>query len=363
MHQKQTYIVFHHSFPVKSKITSAEMCDKIVSSIDFQRNFIVLVVLVRRRREKQKMIRGTRTLWSILCITLVSSEFLCPDLPSGHCIHDCSTNSDEQDVKLNPNKNPKEIVSFQVSNCRSLSLPNRIFKFPVTVILKNIGEVKFIPGGNFGPNQANMKRKFVMENCHTSKFESNMFYRLNFSKIEIRNSAIDRLGYQVFKYIIVDHLVISDTRIDTIADEAFDLRIKKQLTFKNNTVSHMHADSFTAMTVDPTISISLEKNTMNELLSSKFHLNFDPSMNKVSLSKVTFHDNVINEACGCDLFGVSESNHSRVDLGKFIYGKLMLSFQCIFKNQAYHWIDFDKLRCEDDHDHDEEFKKFFDSKF
>ena len=34
MHQKQTNIVFHHSFPVKSKITSAEMCDKIVSSVE-----------------------------------------------------------------------------------------------------------------------------------------------------------------------------------------------------------------------------------------------------------------------------------------------------------------------------------------
>ena len=133
----------------------------------------------------------------------------------------------------------------------------------------------------------------------------------------------------------------------------------------------MHADSFTAMKVDPTISISLEKNTMNELLSSKFHLNFDPSMNKVNLSKVRFHNNIINEACGCDLFGVSGGSHNRADLAKFIYGKLMLSFQCVLNNQTYAWIDFDELSCKDEHghhgredhdDHDEEFKKFFDSK-
>ena len=312
------------------------------------------------------MIGLTRIFWSLLCITLVSSKLICSKLQKGDCIHDCGTSS-EQDITVSVSK--PGIKSFQVSNCRTLSLPKYIFKFPVKVALTNIDTVTIRSWSHISPNQPAKKREFVMKNCNISKFTDNMFDGLKFSKIEIRSSSIERLEHQVFKDIEVDDLVIIKTRIDTISDEAFDLQVKNQLTFKNNTVSHMHADSFTAMKVDPTISISLEKNTMNELLSSKFHLNFDPSMNKVNLSKVRFHNNIINEACGCDLFGVSESSHNRADLAKFIYGKLMLSFQCVLNNQTYAWIDFDELSCKDEHghhhgreDHDEEFKKFFDSK-
>ena len=159
------------------------------------------------------------------------------------------------------------------------------------------------------------------------------------------------------------------------------MKVKNYLTFSRNTVDEMHANSFFALKADPEISIAIQGNTMKKLLSQEFNLHFDSSMKNTKLSKAEFEENYINHDCGCDLFGASNGHHKRKDLEKHIYGKLILSFECIHNNQQhYNWIDYDELVCGNEHGHDghgngdedhdghedqEDKKKqgFFDSKF
>ena len=215
-----------------------------------------------------------------------------------------------------------------------------------------------------------------MDNCGVDTFNENVFKNgssgsgSTFSKIEIINSNISRLDYHIFNNIEVDNFAITDSKINNIGEEAFDMKVKDYLTFSGNTVDEMHANSFFALKVDPEISIAIQGNTMKKLLSQEFNLHFDSSMNNTKLSKAEFEENYINHDCGCDLFKAFNGSHKREDLKNHTYGRLILSFECNHKNRHYRWIVYDELQCENEHGHDghedqEDKKKqgFFESKF
>ena len=269
-----------------------------------------------------------------------------------------------------------KIKTYELLNCPSLLLPTHIFNKATKVTLKNIKDVTFYNWENSVWSSG--KREFTMDNCGVDTLNENVFKNgssgsgSTFSKIEIINSNISRLDYHIFNNIEVDNFAITDSKINNIGEEAFDMKVKDYLTFSGNTVDEMHANSFFALKADPEISIAIQGNTMKKLLSQEFNLHFDSSMNNTKLSKAEFEENYINHDCGCDLFEAFNGSHKREALEKYIYGKLILSFECNHENRHYSWIDYDELKCKDEHGHgdedhkDQEDKKkqrFFDSKF
>ena len=246
-----------------------------------------------------------------------------------------------------------------------------MFKWAKKVTLKNITNVNFKIGLEVYWSEG--KREFVLENCGVEKLNEYIFQNgtsfSKFSKIEILNSTIERLDSHTFNNTEIDDFTITDSKINAIANASFDMTVQQHLTFSRNTVEEMHANSFVALKANPDLTIRIEGNDMKRLLSQKFNLNFDSSMNNVTLSKVKFTKNYINHDCECDLFEAFEGHHEREELKKHIYGKLILSFECNYNSRHYDWITFDELVCADEHGHGEhghEDKKnqgFFESKY
>ena len=281
-------------------------------------------------------------------------------------------------------KNPRPPVSYkfqtiEISNCPSVLIPTTIFKNATKVTLKNITNVNF--HNKDVVEWSTGKREFVIEDCGVERLNEHIFQNgkgvAKFSKIAIVKSNISRLDYHTFTNIEVDDFAITDSKInDKIADKAFDMKVQERLDFSGNSVDKMDADSFAALKVDPDVTITIQRNHMKELRSKKFNLNFDSSMNNVALSKVKFEENYINQNCSCDFFGAKHAHehHKEEELEKFIYGRLILSFECNFEGRNYNWLDFDKLRCGKEHGHgehdhgdedhvDKKTPGFFDSKF
>ena len=254
-----------------------------------------------------------------------------------------------------------EIHTIEISNCPSVLLPIILFKNAKKVTLKNIASVTFHNKDVVGWSEGT--REFVLENCGLEELNKHIFENgtsgsnSKFSKIAIVKSNISRLDPHTFNNIEIDDFTITDSKINEIGKKAFDMKVQENLNFSGNIVEEMHANSFAALKADPDLHITIERNHMKELLSKKFNLNFDSSMNNVKLSKekVKFEENYINQNCNCDLFEAGHLNKEILESN--IYGKLILSFECYFDNSHYNWLDFNGLKC------DEKTLGFFDSKF